>query len=87
MRPSAPAAPQLQGTLPVNDQTTTENALATLANIGDLCAGRDQAIEHWHAAFDSFQEHTAAADRACIGGGFGLSIPSARRYEDAATND
>lgn len=38
MRPSAPAAPQLQGTLPVNDQTTTENILATLANIGDLCA-------------------------------------------------
>jgi predicted RNA methylase len=42
-------------------------AIATLANIKEICEGRDKAIAHWLAAYDAFHAETMAAARACIG--------------------
>ncbi len=46
---------------------TPGQELATLANIDELCAGRDKAIAHWLAAYDAFHAETQAAGLACIG--------------------
>lgn len=70
----------------MNMQSTFDRApaqeLATLADISNLCDGRDAAIQHWLTAFDAFHEHTGAAAKASAGGGVSLSIPSGNRYED-----
>lgn len=42
-------------------------AVATLANIADICEGRDKALAHWLAAYDAFHTETKAAGAACIG--------------------
>lgn len=52
----------------MNAQTKIEGqAVATLANIGELCEGRDKALAHWLAAYDAFHAETKAADLSCIG--------------------
>lgn len=53
----------------MNAQTTITpgQEVATLANIGDICEGRDRALAHWLAAYDAFHAETKAAGLACIG--------------------
>lgn len=52
-------------------------AVATLANVQELCEGRDKAIAHWLAAYDAFHAETKAAALACIGRAF-FSVPHDR---------
>lgn len=70
----------------MNAQTTIDapgQQVATLANIDDICEGRDRAIAHWLAAYDDFHAETKAAAMACIGRAF-LRIPlSNSRYDES----
>lgn len=60
----------------------TSTAVATLADVDAICAGRDEAIGHWQAAYNAFHEHTAAASKSCIGQAF-FSVPRAASYESS----
>jgi predicted RNA methylase len=71
----------------MNAQTTIDapgQAVATFANIDELCEGRNRALAHWLAAYDGFHTETRAAGLACIGRAF-LSIPPGNNRYDEST--
>lgn len=58
----------------------SSTALALPANLDDLCAGRDRAIELWLSAFDSYHASIDLAGMTSIAGRLGLQAPSSERY-------
>lgn len=57
-------------------------ALAVMANIEDLTAGRDRAIALWLESYDTLHANMDAAAAASIGGRIGLQTPD-DRYSDS----
>lgn len=55
-------------------------ALALPANLDDLCAGRDRAIELWLQAYDGYHTSIDLAGAASIAGRLGFQAPSTERY-------
>lgn len=69
----------------MNAQTKIEpgQEVATLANIAEICAGREKALAHWMAAYDAFHAETKAASMACIGRTW-LSFPTDRNNSESS---